>query len=839
MTAYFVSTDGNDGADGTEAHPWRTINHAMNSLLEPGDEVIVAPGTYAEHVMMTQSGSPDGQITLRSAVPGEALIRSDGWNAVSVYANHVTIEGFDVSTSGDGNGIFGNGVHHVEVLNNIAHDNPEAGIGFIWSEFVTIDGNLSYGNATSGWFSGISVWEFRNITGDTETPGFRTIIRNNVSRDNVTEAGLHTDGNGIIIDDFQSTQADGYPNYNYPTLIENNLVYSNGGKGVAVHWSDNVTVRNNTAWHNNQDQLNDGTWRGEFSNQDSRGNVWANNIAVADTEANQNNTAIGFYGNNADVIWRNNLTFNGQPGDASMRLDGGNPAPTAQQGNLLGVAPGFADAPTDFRLTSSSPAIESGTGAFGLAWEDLGGGDRTVGTVDIGAYEFGAPRANAAPVAGDDDGFETGFETALTIPVKVLLANDRDPDGDPLGLVSVLGDSRGTVRIDAAGDVVFTPGAGITGDAEFAYRIADGRGGEDTAAVSLAVAGPDQPSPGETNDGGGGVDNTDGVSFWGANATPRNIGDIDVQAVELGTRFSAGAEGEIVAIRFYRGPENHGPHPVTLWSDTGEALAVAMEDGSGTGWREVPLDRPVGITAGEFATVSYHAPEGRYSADNGYFTEPLAQGPLTAPRDAGVYSYGPTGHFPEETYRSSNYWVDPVYAAVEATRRGDEGPERLSGDSEDDVVLAGAGNDLLIGRGADDTLRGQSGNDDLLGGAGADILVGGKGDDAFVFSSLRHSREQTGIDEIRAGDGAVAFEGAGRIGGDIIDLSRIDADSTRKGNQTFEFGSQEAGGLWLVDRDGATVVQGNTDADARIEFELVIQDDGLVAADYAIADFIF
>ena len=39
--------------------------------------------------------------------------------------------------------------------------------------------------------------------------GYRTIIANNISYDNVTKAGAHSDGNGIIIDDFQNTQTSG------------------------------------------------------------------------------------------------------------------------------------------------------------------------------------------------------------------------------------------------------------------------------------------------------------------------------------------------------------------------------------------------------------------------------------------------------------------------------------------------------------------------------------------------------------------------------------------------------------------------------------------------------
>ena len=155
----------------------------------------------------------------------------------------------------------------------------------------------------------------------------------------MTKAGAHTDGNGIIIDDFQHKQSSGYPSYKYPTLVENNLVYQNGGKGIQVTWSDHVTVRDNTAWHNNLDQANSGTWRGEISNSQSSDNVLVNNIAVADPSVNPANTAIdstsyGGYVNK--VTWANNLTFNGTSGDNSVRTTSSNDKPSAS-GNMLGV----------------------------------------------------------------------------------------------------------------------------------------------------------------------------------------------------------------------------------------------------------------------------------------------------------------------------------------------------------------------------------------------------------------------------------------------------------------------------------------------------------------------
>lgn len=235
MTTYYVATTGTNGGNGSTSSPFRTISEAMSANLKPGDEVVVKAGTYNEAINIDKDGSAAGNITLRSEVPGGALIRppSGSHNAISVNGNYVTIDGFDIK-GGNGDGIEANNVHHVSILNNKVHDAGESGIQFNQSDFIKIEGNETYNNASSGWFSGISIYENRNITGDTSTDGYRTIVRNNISHDNVTKSGAHTDGNGIIIDDFQSTQASGHPNYTFKTLVENNLVYENGGKGIRL-----------------------------------------------------------------------------------------------------------------------------------------------------------------------------------------------------------------------------------------------------------------------------------------------------------------------------------------------------------------------------------------------------------------------------------------------------------------------------------------------------------------------------------------------------------------------------------------------------------------------------
>ena len=955
MSIFYVSTTGSDRGDGSAGSPWRSIGHAMQQDLRPGDEVVVRPGTYREAVGIERGGSEGGSVTLRSEVPGEALIRppSGTWNAISVNADHVVIDGFDIGGA-RGDGIEANDVHHVKVLNTVSHDNGESGIQFNWSEFITVEGNTTYGNASDGWFSGISIYQNRNITGDTSTEGFRTIVRGNVSYDNVTKGGQHTDGNGIIIDDFQSTQTAGYKSYTFPTLVENNLVYENGGKGIQVTWSDNVTVRGNTAYHNNLDPLNTGTWRGELSNSQSSGNTWVNNIAVADPSRNSSNTAIddtsyGGYSNDR-VVWKNNLTFDGQPGRASVRTDGGNDGPRAADGNLLGVDPRFVKPGADFDLGAGSPAIDAGTGAFGLHRSDLDGDDRTVGPVDIGAQERGrggsepeqplrpapAPEpqpapANRAPKAEDDAGLRAPHDKSVTIAAADLLRNDVDPDGNPLKLSGVSSATGCSVELNGAGDVVFKPAEGFSGPARFAYTVSDGRGGSDKASVTVDVAKPAaaNAAPVAVDDGGyftaaaapiripgsallandrdadgdaltltavggarGGAMRLDGGdvvftpakgaagaggftytvsdgqggrstakvaisieaardggthSFWDEDATPAHASDPDENAVELGLKFRTEVDGEIVAIRFYEGPESDGAHPVRLWSADGRQLASASFGGeSGGGWREVALSKPVAVEAGDVHVASYHAPEGRYAVDGGFFTKPVSDGYLTALKNAGVYDYGPAGSFPDQSYQGSNYWIDVVFradapaedaAASAPTHEGGGGRDRLIGTNDADAMLGGGGGDLLKGLGGNDVLRGQDGADRLLGDGGADVLTGGKGNDKFIFRSVGDSASKA-PDVLRAGDGAAAFEGAGKERGDLISLTHIDADATQKGNQTFAFGERGTGGLWLEEEGGRTVVHANVDRDATSELVIVIDDGAVLASQYAAADFI-
>ncbi|MFP4248906.1 MAG: right-handed parallel beta-helix repeat-containing protein [Armatimonadota bacterium] len=74
---YFVSTAGDDAADGTSVETAvRTVGQGL-TLLTPGDTLTIMPGEYFEANEVRLSGTPEAPITIRAARPGTVLLRGD------------------------------------------------------------------------------------------------------------------------------------------------------------------------------------------------------------------------------------------------------------------------------------------------------------------------------------------------------------------------------------------------------------------------------------------------------------------------------------------------------------------------------------------------------------------------------------------------------------------------------------------------------------------------------------------------------------------------------------------------------------------------------------------
>lgn len=100
---------------------------------------------------------------------------------------------------------------------------------------------------------------------------------------------------------------------------------------------------------------------------------------------------------------------------------------------------------------------------------------------------FGQPR-NRPPNAVDDALLATE-DTASSLNV---LANDSDPDGDPISVVGTTTGSHGAVNC-VSGVCTYTPAADYNGTDSFTYTISDGRGASDSGTVNVTVNPVDEP----------------------------------------------------------------------------------------------------------------------------------------------------------------------------------------------------------------------------------------------------------------------------------------------------------------------------------------------------------
>ena len=175
------------------------------------------------------------------------------------------------------------------------------------------------------------------------------------------------------------------------------------------------------------------------------------------------------------------------------------PARTDADGSAvtLAIAANFADADGD-PLTFSATGLPAGLsidpvagiiiGTISPNASQQGGGIYTVVVTATDAAGTSATQSfawtitNPAPVATNDT-----ITTAEDTPVVIaVLANDTDPDGDPLAITAASA-TRGTVTINGNGTLTYAPAANFNGTDTISYTISDGQGGSSTASVAVTV----------------------------------------------------------------------------------------------------------------------------------------------------------------------------------------------------------------------------------------------------------------------------------------------------------------------------------------------------------------
>nr|WP_246728347.1 DUF4082 domain-containing protein [Microvirga terricola] len=317
----------------------------------------------------------------------------------------------------------------------------------------------------------------------------------------------------------------------------------------------------------------------------------------------------------------------------------------AEGGRYSSTSNYFTTATTNGPLTASAP----GNGVYAYGTSSVFPTSTYQATnywVDV-LFNPSGGTTNRSPVANNDTGFTTSQNAPLTIAAALLLANDTDPDGDPLSITGAGTATNGSVVFNAAANTItFTPSAGYTGTAGFTYSISDGRGGTASANVSLNI----------------GTSGGNAVSLFSPSATPTILSDSDTGSVELGMKFQSSVGGTVTGIKFYKGTGDTGTHQGSLWTASGALLgSVTFTNETASGWQTATFSSPISLVAGTTYVVSYHS-NGHYAATPNYFTTATANGPLTAPSAGnGVYAYGSGGLFPSNTYQATNYWVDVLF----------------------------------------------------------------------------------------------------------------------------------------------------------------------------------
>lgn len=134
---YYVSPSGKDSNPGTFSQPWRTVQHAANTV-RAGDTVYARRGVYNEVVTVRSSGSAAAGFITFSSYPGEvAILDGTGkpinggqWGLFSIPSqSYIVINGFEirnyktnkVSDTPIGIWIFGQG-SNLQIVNNHIHN---------------------------------------------------------------------------------------------------------------------------------------------------------------------------------------------------------------------------------------------------------------------------------------------------------------------------------------------------------------------------------------------------------------------------------------------------------------------------------------------------------------------------------------------------------------------------------------------------------------------------------------------------------------------------------------------------------------------------------------------
>jgi Ca2+-binding RTX toxin-like protein len=273
---------------------------------------------------------------------------------------------------------------------------------------------------------------------------------------------------------------------------------------------------------------------------------------------NGNDTILGRNGNDLLIGGTGNDRLFGQGGSDTMIGGDGNDFIRTAGGDLLVFDMNDGDDKVKGFDTSMDLIQLSDGGTASFVYD--AGQNRTTMTYGATIVTFFGANVTAAsvltagaPVATDDIA-----STLETLPVAIdVLANDSDPDGDPLEITGYTNGANGTVVLDTKGTadttddvLVYTANGGFTGTDTFTYDISDGT---NTASATVQVmvtapivgtGGPDMLIGTDGIDSISGRGGDDTLIGLGGDDTLRGDGGNDVIRGDAGNEFIHGGHGD-------------------------------------------------------------------------------------------------------------------------------------------------------------------------------------------------------------------------------------------------------------------------------------------------------